>query len=315
MRRNLALLSLFVIALSASTFLSTLPVTHAQSTGTVCIADISSTSCPSAPASFTSPTSQGRQEFAVNIQNSDTFDSFDVSVKVDPFVLTPDTISLTGSLIQDPRQIVRMCINNNSFVGSCRSGIDNYGVVSLAVTALGYAIEAPASGRLFSIAYNPGVFCCEPQFSSTSISYQTGCTETSNNGFCVTIADSATGTAVPENLQEATFSFRDFFLSLSDNFLIITKGTSPTFTVTLFPFGPYEGTISLTARVSPITRHPPSPSVSPTSVTLSPDSTATSTLTVTTTRSTTVGRYQIAVIGTDGVLTRFTSLELIIESR
>jgi hypothetical protein len=298
--------------LSAFALLPALPVSHAQTAGTVCVADVSSTSCPPAPASFTGPL--GQNQFAINIQNSDRFNAFDVSVKTDPFVLEPASIDLTGSLIHDPRQIVRECINNNPVVGSCISGIDDYGIVSLAVTALGYDIEAPASGRLFSITYNTGPFFSESG-DSTPITFQTGCTNTSNNGFCVTIAD-GTGTAVPENLQEATFTFRDFSVRISPtNFLIISKGEDPTFTLTVTSIGDFAGTITLSTSVDPTRTHPPRPSVNPTSVTLSPGSTSTSTLTVTTTRSTTVGRYVISAIGTDGVLTRFESLTLFIENR
>lgn len=312
MRRKVALLSIIVSALSSSTFLPTLPVSYAQTTGTVCIADISSTSCPAEPASIARPL--GQQQFAVNIQNSDRFNSFDISVKVDPFVLEPASVDLTGSLIHEPRQIVRECINNHPIIGSCTSGIDDYGIVSLAVTTLGYDIAAPATGRLFSITYNLSPFCCDS--STTPINYQTGCANTSNNGFCVTITDPTTGTAVPENLQEASFTFRDFSLRLSStNFLIITKGESPTFPITLRSIGDYAGTITLSASVDPIRRHNPSPTLDPTTVTLSPGSTSTSTLTVTTTRSTTVGRYTISVIGTDGVLVRFDRLTLFIENR
>jgi len=317
LRRYLSLLSLTVAALSAFSFLPALPFSHAQSTGTVCIADISSTSCPSTPPSFTGPL--GQNQFAVNIQNSDRFNALDISVKTDPFVLEPASIDLTGSLIHDPRQIVRECINNNPVVGSCRSGIDDYGVVSLAVTALGYSIEAPASGRLFSITYNTGPFFGDSG-DSTSITFQTGCTNTSNNGFCVTITDPTTGAPVPENLQEASFKFRDFVLGLSSRFLIISKGESPTFTVTIGSIGDYQGTIGLSASVSPTTRHPPDPTLNPTSVTLTPGSSTTSTLTVTTTRSTTVGkdgfqRYEITIIGTDGALTRSDRLTLFVENR
>lgn len=312
MRRYLSLLSLITALLSVTTFLPTLPVSHAQTTGTVCIGDISSTTCPAGPASFTAPI--GQQQFAVSIQNSDTFSSFDISVKTDPFVLEPANIDLTGSLIHDPREIVRACINNQPVIGSCRSGIDDYGIVSLAVTALGYNVEGPATGRLFSIIYNPSQFGVDFGSDTTAISYQTGCTNTSNNGFCVTIADS-TGTAVPENLQGAQFTFRDFSLSLSNRFLIVSKGADPTFTVTLRSIGDFAGTITLSASVDPIRTHNPSPSLNPTSVTLSPGSTSTSTLTVTTTRSTTVGRYVISVIGTDGVLTRLDRLTLFIENR
>jgi len=310
LRRYPSLLSLTIAALSAFTFLPTLPFSHAQNTGTVCIADVSATSCPPAPASFTSPL--GQQQFAVNIQDSDRFNAFDISVKTDPAVLEPASVDLTGSLIHGPRTILSMCINNHPVIGSCRSGIDAYGVVTLAVTALGYDIPGPASGRLFSITYNIGPFGGEPF--TTPITYQTGCTNTSDNGFCVTIADA--GTAVPENLQEATFTFRDFSLRLSPtNFLIISKGEDPTFTVTLTSIGDFAGTITLSASVDPIRTRNPSPTLNPTSVTLTPGSTATSTLTVTTTRSTTVGRYVITITGTDGVLTSSDSLTLFTENR
>src|SRR6058998_1037729 len=186
--------------LSTSIALPALPVSHAQSTGTVCISDISSTSCPSTPPSFTGPLDKPPQ-FAVNIQNSDRFNAFDISVKTNAGILNPASLDLAGSLIHDPRTIISECVNNQPVIGSCRSGIDDYGVVSLAVTALGYDVEAPASGRLFSITYNTGDFV-GVLGDSSPIEFQTGCTNTSNNGFCVTITDGTT--TVPETLQEAT---------------------------------------------------------------------------------------------------------------
>ena len=311
--KSIALLSIIVMALSTSIALPALPVSRAQTVGTVCIADISSTSCPSTPPSFTGPLDKPPQ-LAVNIQNSDRFNTFDISVKTNAGILNLVSLDLAGSLIHDPRTIISECVNNQPVIGSCRSGIDDYGVVSLAVTALGYNVEAPASGRLFSIAYSTGDFV-GVLGDSSPIEFQTGCTNTSNDGFCVTIADSKTGTTVPETLQGASFTFRDFSLGVSPDFQIIKKGSSPTFTVTLTTVGDYSGTVRLSTSISPITTHPPTSSIVPMTLTLSPGSTSTSTLTVTTTRSTTVGRYVITITGTDGVLTRSASLTLFVENR
>lgn len=313
MSKNLALLSIVIAALSASITLPSLPVTHAQTTGTVCIADVSFVSCPDAPASFTAPFGS-QVQVAVNIENSDAFNGFDVSVKTNQGILNPVSVDLTGSLIHDPRSILAECINNTPIIGNCKTGIDDYGVVSLAVAALGYDIPAPVTGRLFSITYNQGDFA-GVLGETTPIEFQTGCTNTSNNGFCVTIANGTTGTTVPENLQAASFTFRDFSVRLSSSFDIITKGSTVALTVTLASFGDYSGTINLASSVDPVTRHGPSPTLNPTIATLTAGSTSTSTLTVTTNRSTTVGRYVITITGTDGVLTRSDFLTLFIENR
>ena len=312
MSRYLAL-SIIVAALSTIIAFPALPTSRAQGVGTVCIADISSTSCPSAPPSFTGPLDKEPQ-FAVNIQNSDSFNAYDISVKTNAGILNPFSVDLTGSLIHDPRTIVSECVNNQPVIGSCRSGIDDYGVVSLAVTALGYNVEAPASGRLFSITYNTGDFV-GVLGDSSPIEFQTGCANTSNDGSCVTIADGTTRTTVPETLQGATFTFRDFSLGVSPDFQTIKKGSSPAFTVTLTSVGDYSATVRLSTSIAPITTHAPARSLDPTTVTLSPGSTSTSTLTVTTTRSTTVGRYAITITGTDGVLIRSVSLTLLVENR
>src|SRR5207247_9307370 len=105
----------------------------------------------------------------------------------------PVSLDRAGSLIHDPRNIISECVNHQPVIGSCRSGIDDYGVVSLAITALGYDVEAPASGRLFSITYNTGDFV-GVLGDSSPIEFQTGCTNTRNNGFCGTIPDSTTET-------------------------------------------------------------------------------------------------------------------------
>src|SRR5437773_3489195 len=211
------------MALSTSIALPALPVSSAQSVGTVCIADISSTSCPSTPPSFTGPLDKPPQ-LAVNIQNSDRSNTFDISVKTNAGILNPVSLDLAASLIHDPRTIISECVTNQPVIGSCRSGIDDYGVVSLAVTSLGYDVEAQASARLFSIAYSTGDFV-GVLGDSSPIEFQTGCTNTSNDGFCVTIADSTTGTTVPEALQGATFTFRHFRLAVSPDFQLINKAS------------------------------------------------------------------------------------------
>src|SRR2546430_11635525 len=154
--------------LSTSIALPALPVGRAQTVGKVCVADISSTSCPSTPPSFPGHLNKPPQ-FAVNIQNSDRFNAFDISVKTNAGILNPVSLDLAGSLIHDPRTIISECVNNQPVIGSCRSGIDDYGVVSLAVTALGYDVEAPASGRLFSITYRSEEHTSELQSQSNLV--------------------------------------------------------------------------------------------------------------------------------------------------
>src|SRR3989442_1929050 len=121
-----------------------MPVSRAQTVGNVCIANISLTSCTSTPPSFTGPLDKPPQ-VAVNIQNSDRFNALDISVKTNAGILNPVSLDLAGSLIHDPRTIISQIVNNQPVIGSCRSGIDDYGVVSLAITALRHDVDATAS--------------------------------------------------------------------------------------------------------------------------------------------------------------------------
>ncbi len=304
----LALFTVIVMGISTGIFLDTSPIARAQSAGTVCIADTSSAACPITPTPLTG--GFGSQiQIAVNVQNSDSFNTFDISVETDLAILYPVSVDLTGSLVHEPRSIATVCVNNVPVQGNCRTGIDGPGIVTVALAAAGYEVVGPASGRLFSIAYD----VVGTGFDSP-VGFRTGCVNSSNDDFCVTIADSTTGLRVPENLQSTSFNTLGDFALLSDvSGQSASKGSTVSFTIIATSFGDYAGTISLAATVSPATRTPPKLSLSPTSVALTPGSSSTVLLRVSLPRSITVTTYTITVTGTDGVLTNFVFVTLFVK--
>jgi hypothetical protein len=86
--------------------------------------------------------------YQVNVTGMDSFDSWDVSVKTDPYVLKPVSISITGDIFGSPSEVAN-CVNG---VGTGCSGYDRPGVAhSAGTSASGY--PASGNGFLFTITY------------------------------------------------------------------------------------------------------------------------------------------------------------------
>src|SRR5256885_14178425 len=169
------LLICFLI-LSASLLSLSIQPAHAAS-NLVCIGLTGSNVCPTSPPAFTHPSFGQGLEIAVNVENSSSFNAFDIAIKADPTVLNGTNILNIGDTFRASGGIVSIaseCINGHPTQGNCSSQ-DGPGVVHV----------APASnivvtgGHLFNVTYHIGT-------GSTPIAYQTGCTNTSNDGNCRT---------------------------------------------------------------------------------------------------------------------------------
>src|SRR5215831_11189639 len=90
-------LSLSFVTLVPVLFYAPFPV-HAQTAGLVCMDVSTSTTCPSSAPTF-SATGGSSFTVAVNVQNSDHFNAFDIRIQSDPTILNSTSISMAGSVI------------------------------------------------------------------------------------------------------------------------------------------------------------------------------------------------------------------------
>jgi Cohesin domain len=298
---------------------------HSAITGTVCIADGSSTTCPSSPLTFTGST--GTQlTVAVNIQGSDTFNGIDIHVKTDPTVLNPVSVNTeTNSVLAANSQFGLYwfgCLNGtptNASTGNvCQSGLDGPGVVHIVATALGGSVPAPATGRLFAITFNvvSGSATATIGF-PTAPPGTTGCDPSSVQGTTTCVQVVFTSTIDPETVEAAGFNMAPpspppppptFSISASPSSLTVKGESSKTSTITLQSLNGFIGTITLSATVSPIVKNGLSAALSPTSVSLTANGQATSTLTATANGPTPMGTYTVTVTASGGGVTKQTQV-------
>src|SRR3989442_1794680 len=193
---------LVIIAFSGLGPLSQLEV-HGQSIGLVCLAGPQSADCPPTPLAI-SALNGTQLTVAVNIQNSNQLNGFDILVKGDPNVLRGSSVDLSGTVLGSNILTVAECIDFRGF--GC-SGANGIGAVEVAAVALGFSTPAPTTGRLFSITYN-----ATQSSSAVEVDFQTGCSKTSASpDFCVTVVNGAN--IVPETVQGSTGLPGDFGIS------------------------------------------------------------------------------------------------------
>jgi hypothetical protein len=190
-----------------------LPKAHAAVVGTVCLADpafnpTSGSSCPTSTSSFTgdNATSAGTQlRIAVNVNEtnlSDILNGFDITVKADHTVLRPFGVDLTGSLIPAAGRIVLVeCVGGTKVAGSACASTDTVDTIRLAATASNFFTTPPTVGLLFTAIFN----IVANSTGSIPVTFQTGCSATSNTPNCVTI-ENGTTQAVPETLVTGTYT-------------------------------------------------------------------------------------------------------------
>jgi hypothetical protein len=153
--------------------------------GTVCLADPSTATGCSGPAGvFNGPLTNPATQLKVGvfIDNSDLFNSFDITLKADHSVLAPFDADLTGSIIPTP-QIFWMCIGRVAKAGPACPPTDTPDTIHLNLVTGNYFTSIPATGLLFTAVYN-----ITGTTSNTSILFQTGCSNTSIPGVCVAIS-------------------------------------------------------------------------------------------------------------------------------
>ena len=293
----LLLLSGAVIAVPAFT-----TTARAQFTGTVCVIASGSTACPSSPPTITG-TVGTQLRVSVFIQGSDGLNGFDITLLASHLILQPAGIDLTGTVLQGPQQVLSECLGTVQQVSGgppcpANSTADTLELAALNCIGCGLT-AAPTTGLLFTAIYNVA-----GSTSGTPLGYQTGCAgSTSVPNTCITIAN-GTPTPDPENALAATFTTGtvppDFTISASPTTLTFAKSSQGTSTISLTSVNGFTGTVSLSVTVAP-SRHAPSASLSPPSVSLS-GGTGSSTLTVSASKHTAVGTYTVTITGTSGTI-------------
>jgi hypothetical protein len=128
-----------------------------------------------------------------------------------------------------------------------------------------------------------------------------------NMNASLTCAASSSLVALPANsgtTRLATIRFylniRDFRISANPTSLSIPHGSAKSSTITLTSLNGFSGTVTLSPSISTMVNHGSSPSLSPTSVTVSSGGQGTSALTVSTANNTPRRQYTVTVTTTSG---------------
>ncbi len=241
--------------------------------GTVCITDPATTDCSLAPTSFSSGSTL---TVAVNIDSSDAFNGFDIAIQTDPARLQPVSNDLSGNILGSGTIV--LANTDSGFAGFAR----------VAVVAF-QAVPAPATGRLFTVAYNVvGATSLVP------ISFATGCSNTSSPGECVTIALGVTPQS--ESILEGIFTGSpDFAISADLN--PTTTGQTGT-DIIVQSLNGLSGTATLSTVVLPAVANAPTVDYNTTSLIIQPNGMNASHLELIPSDLTPVQTYTAVVTGT-----------------
>src|SRR5437879_3688715 len=139
MRTMKGTLLIIVLSLLSIVVTASVPQAHAQTPGVVCIADPTSTSCPSSPITLAGVI--GTQiSLTVNIQASDSINGFNIFVKADVSILRAVSVDLSNSVLGTNVFTAIDCID---FGPGCITAQNGVGIVQVAMVALGSATNAP----------------------------------------------------------------------------------------------------------------------------------------------------------------------------
>jgi hypothetical protein len=251
----------------------------------------------------------------VIIQGSDGLSGFDITLKANHTIIKPADASLTGSLLSGGI-IIDKCIGGILKSGPRCALTDTVDTLHFAaISALGSPLTfAPTTGLLFTAVYNvTGTI-------NTTISFQTGCTQSSVNGTttCVLIAN---GSLAPpfETVQTTTYTpapTPTFTIgtSAANTEIGIRKGETGSSTIIVTSVNGFAGTVSLSTALTPTADHPPTISLSSSSVTLTNGGSATVVLTASARNNTTKLIYTVTVTGVAGSQSGSVGIQLIVFS-
>ena len=309
--RKPKLLLPIILILGAFFYLPSIMINVHAATGTVCLIDTSSSSCPTSPASLTG-TVGTQLRVSVFLQGSDHINGFDITTVADHTILKPAGVDLTGTILPSPQTIIVHCDGGVLKTGNSCSPPDTADTIHLAAVGASGILSTATTGLLFTAIYN-----VTSTTSGIPVGFQTGCSGTSvPPNTCVTIAN-GTPTPVPETIQTARFSTNtttpDFTITANPTSLTISRGSQGTSTITLTSVGGFTGTVSISDSLSPSLRHPPSTSLSAATVTLAPGGTGSLILTITTNKHTSTGAYTVTISAVSGSISHSITIALTVQ--
>jgi hypothetical protein len=239
---------------------------------------------------YISPTTQGpfakgaTFTYQVKVANIDPFNGWDISVKTDPAVISPTSISVTGNMLavnfsSTVKELIN-CVNN---VGTNCTASDGAGIAHSLATVQGpVPMTKPTSGLLFTITY-------------TVVASGSSTVHLFND-----LLFNGSPFPVPHTTSDGFYGApADFTISASPLSASITQGQTTTSSITVTSANGFSGMVSLSASASPSLTNGPTVTVDP-SVTITATTPGTATLTIVTTSNTPFGSYTITVTGTSG---------------
>lgn len=250
---------------------------------------------------YVAPASQPIQQTGTNVSftiaftGMDHFNEWDVYVKVDPNVLTPESIDTSGSFLQTLTTTLADCVNG---VGQGCTSSDGPGIAhSSLYSAWPPPIDSPWAGTLFSVTFKVK-----------------GGLGTFTHPYNDTITDSATGLPVVHSTVPGVYGQPgQFEFSPTPSLIVPLSGTNQSLITVTSLYG-FSGVVNLTATIPSLASYFLNVSLQPKQVRISPATPATFSVAVTSepSRGATPGNYMVNIVGTSGAAYNSTSLPLFI---
>jgi len=253
-RINVVLLIIPLLASGLFIVPIAVPAGHSDLVGLVCVAKAGNTSCPSSPPLLNaSGTIPSQVKFAIVINGSAGLVGLDITVYANHTILRPTGIDFTGSVLIGAPTIFLECIGGVKVAGSgtCAPTTDTVDTIHLTATSSpGSPLTSPpTTGLLFTAIYTTaGTSYNSP------IGFQTGCSNTSVPGLCVTIGN-GTPNSDAERAQGARFTDLAYFtLEASSGFgapVIFINTRNQQLFLNLTRINGFTGTVTVTSSTPP----------------------------------------------------------------
>ncbi len=248
------LIPLLIITVFLAVTNNTLPRAHASPTvGLVCLADpsfaTSTNACPTPPVVFTGPNSANNQlKIAVNVNQSDIFLGFDITLRAAHTILKPAATDLTNSILNSGPLTNVKCIGGVliSAAGSCNPTLDTADTIHFSV---GQGVFVAGTGLLFTATFNvtgqaTGGIPVGFQFGCGSSTVPTSIGPAPN--VCITLLTNGPITPAVETFQEASFSNRPgFAISAVPASLFLNRNSTQSASIGLNSVLKFNGTVTM----------------------------------------------------------------------
>jgi len=227
--------------------------------------------------------------------NMPHFGSYDVYIRVDPTVLLPESINITGSVLITLSHELAHCINGQ---GTGCTPLDGPGIVHSSLsTTWPPPVDTIIVGLLFTATFKvegpPGTFI---------------------HIFNDTIIDSATGQPLPHTTTPGIYGNPGKFeFSPTPTLWVPITGSNQT-VVSVISLNGFSGTVNLTAAIPSLASYFLNVTIAPKQVRIGPSSLGVFTLNVTSAegKGATPGTFEVDIAGTSGLVSNTTSISILI---